>query len=127
MARTAQWHQWLRHVRPNAPTVKEQKNELVRQEQIKYLARLADERWASKPSFLDKPQEQRLGPAMQSSDPAYRADPTQTDNQAGFRSAIGTETELQHQGKRKNPWTRETGAPSEKWQPQSWTPEVTKR
>jgi NADH dehydrogenase [ubiquinone] 1 alpha subcomplex assembly factor 2 len=127
MARTAQWHQWLRHVRPNAPTSEEQKNELLRQDRIKYLAQLADERWDSKPSFLDKPQERQPRPTMQSNDPAYYTAEAQTDNLAGVRTVVGTEAELDHLGKKKRPWTRETGGPSEKWQPRSWAPHATRR
>ncbi len=51
-----QWHQWLRHTRLDAPTLQEQHLEVQRQQRIKHLARLADERWASKPSLLDGPQ-----------------------------------------------------------------------
>lgn len=131
MARLAQWHQWLRYVRPDAPTIVEQQNELLRQEQIKYLAKLADERWASKPSYLDKPQEQQPGPAIESQTPSYHTGPKPTAEQAGVRSAIGSEAELEEQGKKKkktsNPWEQHVGAPGEKYQPEAWSPSAAKR
>ena len=125
----AQWHQWLRYVRPEAPTIQEQQNELIRQAEIKHLARLADERWAEKPSYLDKPQEQQTGPAMQASDPTYRNGPTHKEDRVGVKDAVGTAAELEEVGKKKkkNPWTKALGGPSEKWQPESWTPGTPKR
>lgn len=50
-----QWHQWLRHTRSDPPSLTEQSQDLVRQENLKVLAARADARWASKPSFLDAP------------------------------------------------------------------------
>ncbi|KIH88276.1 hypothetical protein SPBR_07771 [Sporothrix brasiliensis 5110] len=41
-----QWHQWLRHVRDDAPSLLEQQREVARQEQMKVLAARADARWA---------------------------------------------------------------------------------
>ncbi|CAK7263440.1 hypothetical protein SEPCBS57363_000559 [Sporothrix epigloea] len=41
-----QWHQWLRHVREDAPTVEEQQREVARQAQMRMLAARADARWA---------------------------------------------------------------------------------
>lgn len=54
-----QWHQWLRHTRRDPPSIAEQSQDLVRQENLKVLAAQADARWAAKPSFLDKPGEVR--------------------------------------------------------------------
>ncbi|OJD19672.1 hypothetical protein AJ78_00404 [Emergomyces pasteurianus Ep9510] len=118
-----QWHQWLRYTRQEPPTIQEQQNELLRQERMKYLAKLADERWASKPSFLDKPQGQQSGPAAQSSHEIRSPLADQPDNLEGMQSAAEKEPELKDLDKtKKSPWTRETGGPSEKWQPASWTP-----
>lgn len=52
-----QWHQWLRHTRRDPPSIAEQSQDLIRQENLKVLAAQADARWAAKPSFLDKPRE----------------------------------------------------------------------
>ncbi|EEH07317.1 conserved hypothetical protein [Histoplasma capsulatum G186AR] len=118
MASVAQWHQWLRYARQDAPTIQEQQNELLRQERIKHLAKLADERWASKPSFLDRPQGQHPDPAIQCSHELHPPPATQPDKSLGDE-----EPELKDQGKKtKSPWARNTGGPSEGWQPESWKP-----
>jgi hypothetical protein len=54
-----QWHQWLRHTRREPPSIAEQSQDLIRQENLKVLSAQADARWAAKPSFLDKPGEGR--------------------------------------------------------------------
>ncbi|KAK2871579.1 hypothetical protein FQN49_003045 [Arthroderma sp. PD_2] len=131
-----QWHQWLRYVRPEAPTIEEQQNELLRQEQMKYLARRADERWASKPSFLDKPQQQPA-PALQPHESSYhntRPSAIQDDQAAPGHKVVGAAGGLREQNleakgskKAKNPWDRAAGGPSENWQPESWNPSVSSR
>ncbi|OGM46899.1 hypothetical protein ABOM_004425 [Aspergillus bombycis] len=68
-----QWHQWLRYVRAEPPSVQEQQQDVLRQIQIKQLARLADERWASKPSYLDMPQTKQPAPATQTTDATMNA------------------------------------------------------
>ena len=49
------WHQWLRYMRAEPPTLAEQRADTLRQERIKVLAAQADARWAAKPSLLDHP------------------------------------------------------------------------
>ncbi|KAK3938491.1 NADH-ubiquinone oxidoreductase assembly factor N7BML [Diplogelasinospora grovesii] len=53
------WHQWLRHTRPDPPSITEQTAEVARQERMKVLAAAADARWAAKPSYIDAPGEVR--------------------------------------------------------------------
>ncbi|EEQ88247.1 hypothetical protein RJZ56_000411 [Blastomyces dermatitidis] len=117
-----QWHQWLRYTRQEPPTIQEQQNDLLRQERMKHLAKLADERWASKPSFLDRPQGQQSGPTTKPShEPHHSA--AQPDQPAGVQNTIEKQPVPNGQGnKNKSPWARETGGPSEKWQPESWNP-----
>ncbi|EGD84514.1 hypothetical protein H112_08221 [Trichophyton rubrum D6] len=120
-----QWHQWLRYVRPEPPSIEEQQNELLRQQRIKYLAQQADERWASKPSFLDK-QAQQDAPALQSQQPSYHT--TRQGTGAGTAEVLQEQQPDAKGGKKvKNPWDRAAGGPSENWQPESWTPNVSKR
>ncbi|RDL36592.1 uncharacterized protein BP5553_05944 [Venustampulla echinocandica] len=57
-----QWLQWLRHTRKNAPSLTEQSQDLVRQENLKILAAQADARWAAKPSVLDAPRQAERQP-----------------------------------------------------------------
>ena len=64
-----QWHQWLRHTRSDPPSLTEQSQDLVRQEQLKILAARADARWAAKPSYLDGPERQQALPATAIKDP----------------------------------------------------------
>ena len=101
---------------------------------MKYLARVADEKWTSKPSYLDRPQEQQPGPATQSHNPAYHAGGSFQPEKEGVRSAVGTEAELEQLKKKANkkkkapnPWEKETGNPGDKWEPESWTPPPSNR
>ncbi|RAL01149.1 uncharacterized protein BO80DRAFT_464807 [Aspergillus ibericus CBS 121593] len=112
-----QWHQWLRYVRADPPSLEEQQQDVIRQIQIKELARLADERWASKPSYLDMPksqqqQQQQPLPATNTSDA--------TVNQA--RSSPKAPDAKQ------DPWAKAAaGNPGDNWQPDSWSPNSSKR
>jgi NADH dehydrogenase [ubiquinone] 1 alpha subcomplex assembly factor 2 len=60
--------QWLRHTRFEPPTLIEQRQEIVRQDQMKVLASQADARWASKPSALDAPDKQQPVQMLKSRD-----------------------------------------------------------
>ena len=94
-----QWHQWLRHTRRDPPSIAEQSQDLVRQENLKVLARRADERWAAKASFLERPKDGR------------RATPTL----GGTRSAMATPRKEEELG--------DTGVPQEA----GWSGEVRAR
>ncbi|RKF72239.1 NADH-ubiquinone oxidoreductase assembly factor N7BML [Golovinomyces cichoracearum] len=48
-----QWHQWLRHARADPPSLAEQSQDALRQEQLKFLVAAADARWESKSKLLD--------------------------------------------------------------------------
>jgi len=100
---------------------------------MKELARLADERWASKPSFLDKPQTQQPNPTLQSSQATENTTP---DNVASIQNGsapteqtpqpepASTETNTKTKTKTKkleNPWDKAVN-PGDDWQPDSWTP-----
>ncbi|KAJ5597515.1 hypothetical protein N7537_007599 [Penicillium hordei] len=126
-----QWHQWLRHVREHPPSIQEQQQDLVRQAQIKQLARLADERWASKASFLDKPKTQQQPPATQINEatlnqpvntaptqqtPASTTSPDTAPNVKAAPAAPKTQ-------KVENPWAKAKKTnPGEEWQPEAWSP-----
>ncbi|PLB40087.1 uncharacterized protein BDW47DRAFT_5778 [Aspergillus candidus] len=147
---TPQWHQWLRHVRREPPSIQEQQQDVLRQMQIKQLARLADERWASKPSYLDKPATNAT-PAPATANPADAvtapaatpAAPASTPDapaaqeslpQQQTNPAAGTETKPKTDDtttttkKDKDPWAAAgKGGPSEKWEPAPWTPSAARR
>ena len=96
------------------------------------LARLADERWASKPSFMDRPRQGTTQtmpvPATKLKHPgADTHDASQTGDPARHRvghAAAGPTGVLGSAGKTegKNPWDINRGAPDEQWQPESWNP-----
>ncbi|KAJ5769974.1 uncharacterized protein N7511_002025 [Penicillium nucicola] len=127
---TPQWHQWLRHVRQNPPSIEEQKQDLVRQAQMKELARLADERWASKASVLDKPNTQP-GTANQHGGPSLNY-PTANSQATQDAPAPATSPNLPQPEtastqpetkKEENPWAKASrNNPGEEWQPEAWSP-----
>ena len=127
----AQWHQWLRYVRPEPPSILEQQQDVIRQMQIKQLARAADERWASKPSYLDTPKTQQPGPAMQSSDatlkgPSESAQPTQAEGTK--QTAAPSQQQTQKSTNKEDPWQKaKAGNPGDSWQPEAWTPTAARR
>ncbi|KAK3485607.1 hypothetical protein B0T13DRAFT_454148 [Neurospora crassa] len=52
------WHQWLRYTREDPPTIEEQEAEVARQQRIKVLAKMADEKWEAKARYIpDSPVE----------------------------------------------------------------------
>ncbi|KXG53097.1 NADH:ubiquinone oxidoreductase, 17.2kDa subunit [Penicillium griseofulvum] len=123
---TPQWHQWLRHVRKDPPSIQEQQQDLVRQAQIKQLARLADERWASKASFLDKPKTQHEAPSTQINEATLNqpanAGPSQAPASATTPKAK-PEPAYPKTLKEENPWAKANKAnPGEEWQPEAWSP-----
>jgi NADH dehydrogenase [ubiquinone] 1 alpha subcomplex assembly factor 2 len=144
-----QWHQWLRHTRKDAPSLTEQSQDLVRQAQLKILAKQADERWAAKPSFLDKPREASQAlPAMQLKDPGGYVEkagaettsnlvagvndmPKSMEEDIEVKAHVPNEAQEQKQLGRgiaskkekvqsKDPWKQNRGGPSETWQPKAW-------
>ncbi|KAI9802551.1 MAG: hypothetical protein M1833_001623 [Piccolia ochrophora] len=126
---TPQWHQWLRYTRPDPPSLQEQRADLDRQASMKELARLADERWASKPSFLSTPPEQQQpAPAIGVRDPGGYTAPTWEEGKKGVRSAVESGEDVTKEAaptkKDKDPWEKAQSASgsSEPWQPQSWDP-----
>lgn len=142
---TAQWHQWLRHTRWEAPSIQEQQYDVSRQAQMKQLAQQADERWNSVPSFLDSPERQQPAPAIGVKDPGGYVQQTEPEQSEGVRSAVegpekvadASEGRPQDEGRfrgatkekqaKENPWHKQQGGPSEGWQPQSWTPGAVSR
>ena len=118
---------------------------------IKQLAAQADERWKSIPSYIDPPRLQQTQPAIEAQDPGGHVQQKKLGTNIGVQSAVTQhdETEIATQsnigqeggssegiatGKEKrpsqtSPWAdlRPKGAPSENWQPESWSPGVAPR
>ncbi|MCJ1471463.1 hypothetical protein MMC13_000102 [Lambiella insularis] len=131
-----QWHQWLRHTRADPPSIHEQQSDVQRQVQLKQLARLADERWAAKPSFLDAPKTtSQPSPATLPRDPGGYVGQTEPHEKEGVRnhisSTIETEPPIRNPEaspkEKADPWKNNRGNPGEKWQPTAWTPGSFKR
>ncbi|KAI5359291.1 Putative NADH dehydrogenase [ubiquinone] 1 alpha subcomplex subunit 12 [Septoria linicola] len=145
---TPQWHQWLRHTRDEPPTISEQQLDISRQAMMKQLAAEADERWNSKPSFLDAPTRNQPQAATGLKDPGGYAPQTEPEAKQGVRSAVDEpeKVEAASQGKqegldegrfkgtktrdrKENPWEKlqPKGNAGENWQPQGWTPAPAQR
>ena len=133
---TAQWIQWLRHTREEAPSIQEQQYEVSRQAMMKQLAAKADERWKSVPRYIDGPERQQPAPAVAITDSA----PPRTEADVGDGSGMQdvsqgqedvaptSENPARTKQRKENPWQRsQTGAPSENWQPDAWVPGVAER
>lgn len=97
--------------------------DLQRIAQMQHNARLADERWAAKAKYIEKP-EPTVTPQL-SGDPQFdRAQAEQAPSEPGpsqkTRSAVETD----------DPWKKaaETGSnPGNNWTPEAWVPGTVKR
>ncbi|CAK7232924.1 hypothetical protein SCUCBS95973_008421 [Sporothrix curviconia] len=148
-----QWHQWLRHVREDAPTLEEQQREVARQAQMRILAARADARWAGA-KRVDGPIEAL--PADEAKEPAA-AEPVaaisataaggaKSQAPPADREPVHVYAQQQQQPRQQprqqhqqqqpslenDPWKREElaqghGALGETWQPGQWTPPASKR
>ncbi|CAN8096403.1 unnamed protein product [Discula destructiva] len=147
-----QWHQWLRHLREQPPSVHEQHAELRRQHQIKYLAAEADARWEAKPKVMEAPpgeaSRQTTAPMLESrlAREEGRKDGS-GDGPADGRIGHGEETRRnatisgeeqaqnvqedssrRKEAEKEDPWKKQSRAgPSEDWQPQAWAPPASRR
>lgn len=123
------WHQWLRHTRTSPPSLHEQQNDVLRQIQLKQRARLADKRWAAKPSVLDKPRRGNLELGVGDGE----AEGTVGMKwEAGQKTGAGETKEKERsegeKRERENPWAqRDRGVPGQAWQPETWMPGSVKR
>ena len=113
----------------------------MRQENIKRLAAAADERWASAPSFLDRPEATAPEPAQLPNDSIPSLDNVEADgnnsakeNDRAARPLQETATTIrtgpgpvkeQRKPEKSSPWA-ESDATKER-QPDSWRPKSAKR
>ncbi|KAL4972061.1 hypothetical protein BDW66DRAFT_144951 [Aspergillus desertorum] len=119
-----QWHQWLRYVRAEPPSIQEQQEDLLRQQRIQLLADMQKKKWEAEQARLDAPTTQQPGPATQTSDP--------TLNAASNTPKLGPKRQPNGQAQDKasakeDPFFRVKDALGEKWEPESWTPKPSKR
>ncbi|KAJ2903674.1 NADH-ubiquinone oxidoreductase assembly factor N7BML [Zalerion maritima] len=114
------WHQWLRHQRPQPPSIRDQQVEEVRQERIKILAAQADARWEAKPRIAGghaAPKEKTVEDLNAAAGDSTATAP-KTDESPKPQASAQDATEPA----RDNPWKKaQQGGPSESWQPEPWT------
>ncbi|KKK12128.1 hypothetical protein P175DRAFT_0470259 [Aspergillus ochraceoroseus IBT 24754] len=117
-----QWHQWLRHVRVEPPSIEEQQQDIARRIQLNHLAQLANKRWESVPSLMDKPATKPQNPPTQPGDTTVGNASNAKDIPETQNSAPGKQPSA-----KEDPFFRPKGAPSENWQPEPWTPSTSQR
>ncbi|KAL4872993.1 hypothetical protein BDV12DRAFT_161117 [Aspergillus spectabilis] len=113
-----QWHQWLRYVRPEPPSIKEQQDDIQRRQRILVLAEMQKKRWETEKAHLDAPTTQQPGPAAQTSDPTLGAASDARRNNPDQGGAPAA---------KEGPFFGSKDVPVEKWQPESWTPTPSKK
>lgn len=89
-----QWHQWLRHTRFDPPSLAEQSQDVIRQQNLKVLVAEADAKWAAKPSFLHSPDQARGQPlsTLNVKSLGDYATLTEPEDRSGVHSATRLET-----------------------------------
>ncbi|EXJ56412.1 hypothetical protein A1O7_06755 [Cladophialophora yegresii CBS 114405] len=119
-----QWHQWLRYTRYDAPTMQEQAADVQRQAQLKIGARLADERWAARAKYIEKPKP--AATVALAGDPLLdridaQNDPTQSPQGEKMKNHIESNENQMRKAK-------ETATnPGSTWTPEAWSPGASKR
>ncbi|KAL5343785.1 hypothetical protein BJX70DRAFT_122520 [Aspergillus crustosus] len=120
-----QWHQWLRYVRPEPPSIQEQQEDIQRRQRILVLAEMQKKRWETEQAHLDAPATKQPRPTTRISDPTYGIAPDAP------QAAPGAQTNKPGHGAtsagREDPFFRPKDVPGEKWQPEPWTPTPSKK
>ncbi|BCS20691.1 uncharacterized protein APUU_21123A [Aspergillus puulaauensis] len=119
-----QWHQWLRYVRSEPPSIKEQQDDVLRRQRIMLLAEMQNKRWEAEQSQLDAPATQQPRPATRTSEPTLNTSDA-TGKESGPRA--DGQTPNKTPTAKEDPFFKLKDAPGEKWQPDSWTPNPAKR
>ncbi|KAJ9615000.1 hypothetical protein H2200_001074 [Cladophialophora chaetospira] len=119
-----QWHQWLRYTRNDPPSMQEQAADIQRQAQLKIGAKLADERWAAKAKYIEKPKP--AATLRLSGDPELdriqaENDPSQPPRSEKMMNRVASNDNLA-KGEDKT-----TTNPGSTWTPEAWTPGPARR
>jgi len=128
-----QWHQWLRHVRADPPSLEEQARDVVRLRDLKVLAARADERWDMKRMKIEPGVGAGGDTASSATAPAETGEvrgPAMGVGRGGRKAAEGhvgrssdaeKDTTNDNTNKeREDPWKQARRNPGEEWQPESW-------
>jgi hypothetical protein len=86
---------------------------LVRLQNVKKLAQIADETWTSKPSLLEKTRQELHPLPLETDKPDVHPKAAYVDKKPGVKSAIAGEKDI---------GGRPKGGTSENWRPEAWTP-----
>lgn len=120
------WHQWLRHVRAEPPSVAEQLADLARREQMRMLAAAADARWEAKPRVdeLGDGGERRRGEAGGRAAVGAGAGPdVRVDEEQGRQPHRPARGRREGGKEVDDPWKKaKGGSRDEGWQPKAWDP-----
>jgi NADH dehydrogenase [ubiquinone] 1 alpha subcomplex assembly factor 2 len=124
-----QWHQWLRQARVDPPSMQEQHDDLLRQAQLKHNAQLADERWASKPRYIERPKPRTPLSARQEGAREQETASGAATAKTAMQENEGVETQRPSKETKENPWAQSDAGsnPGSKWQPEGWVPGTLKR
>ena len=123
-----QWHQWLRYTRPDPPSIPELQYDVQRQENLKQLVRAADERWAAKPSVLDKPrrgnQELAVGDGEMRGTVGQKGETGEGRGIDEIERQEAIEMKKMEGGEKgkEDPWKVRRGKSGEDWKPEAWSP-----
>jgi len=128
--------------------------DIIRQQQLKVLARQADERWAKKGSFLDSPDKRQPLPATEVKDPGGYVEKTGAETATNLvagvddiikdeKNEVDVKTQVSDEildvnkrprraaepkkAQSEDPWKQNRGGPSEAWQPKAWDGSTTGR
>ena len=133
----AQWHQWLRYTREEAPSIQELRRDVARQIRLKELAAAADARWAAQKSLRDSPKVQQPVPAIGVNDAGGYAGPTETTAKQGVRNSVGSPKDVAKDNvggmagepmkesareAKELPWKSMVTGSGGEWQPEPWKP-----
>jgi NADH dehydrogenase [ubiquinone] 1 alpha subcomplex assembly factor 2 len=131
---TPQWVQWLRQTRRDPPSLEEQQQDVVRQQNMKILASQADARWLAKPSYLVAPAQQSptvhedlqsIAAKMLPSGPRTQRTNQRTvvrQEDAEQRQDATSAQEISKHGQVESLWKS-----SKKDEPEAWSPKTAKR
>lgn len=121
-----QWHQWLRYTREEPPSLGELREDVVRQERMRILAREADRRWEMEKRRLEGGKRTDVEGEGKERKILVSAGGEIVENDGGERM-VDDESKKGEPGlKRKqetSPWKRrDRGTPGDEFQPEAWMP-----
>ncbi|KAG6020908.1 hypothetical protein E4U41_002689, partial [Claviceps citrina] len=134
------WHQWLRHMRAQPPSLEEQQGDVARRQRTRVLAAEADARWEAKPRAVPLPQQGDSRMALQaapsgagsaSASDAGKTTDAQTKAGGGGGGGGGGGPDRTPQqmsaDDHHDVWAaaKKAQGPGERWQPTAWDPSRT--